>query len=125
MAIGLLGRACLWEAAYFLLRGDRSKAARRRVDHVPVPVAGVDVETYYYRTADLGAALGAGFTLDQSVGVGVFVPPPYLEPRWRRLPEAARQLAAGADRLVGSWPPINRLGDHTLTRWVKRRVSRG
>jgi SAM-dependent methyltransferase len=123
LVIGLMGRTCLWETLYFVLRGDGARAARRRVERAAVPVAGIDVPTFYHRTSDLAASLGEGFTLDARIGVGVMVPPPYLEPRWQQLPLALRRVAAGFDRVAGSWPLVNQLGDHTLTRWVKRRVS--
>jgi SAM-dependent methyltransferase len=125
IAIGLMGRSCLWEMLYFTARGDRARASRRRVVSVNVPVAGIDVPTFYHRSSDVAAALGGEFTCDATVGIGVLVPPPYLEPRWRQLPNAARRVAAGIDRLAGSWPLLNQLGDHTLTRWVKNRVSHG
>jgi len=125
MAIGLMGRACLWETAYFLARGDRAKAARRRGATADVPVAGIAVPTFYYRTSDIGASLGDTFVRDGVIGVGVFVPPPYLEPRWRQVPAVLRRAAAGVDRMAGSWPLINQLGDHTMSRWVKRRASHG
>lgn len=125
MILGLIGRTCLWETVYFTARGDRSKAGRRRRSNVSVPVAGVDVPTFYHRRRDLHACLGAGFTLDGAIGIGVMVPPPYLEPRWQRVPIALRRAAAGIDRLAAGWPLVNHLGDHTLTRWVKGRVSRG
>lgn len=125
MAIGLMGRSCLWEMLYFTARGDRSRAARRRVDNVNVPVAGIDVPTFYHRTRDLAAALGNEFACEATVGIGVLVPPPYLESRWRQVPAMLRRAAAGFDRFAGSWPIVNQLGDHTLTRWVKRRVNRG
>jgi ubiquinone/menaquinone biosynthesis C-methylase UbiE len=121
MAIGLMGRACLWEAAYFTARGDRAKAARRRVNGVKVPVAGIDVPTFYHRTRDVANALGGDFSCDAVIGIGVLVPPPYLEPRWQRLPIALRRIAAGIDRIGGALPLFNQLGDHTLTRWLKRR----
>jgi len=125
MAIGLLGRACLWETAYFLVRGERDKASRRRGLTANVPVAGIAVPTFYYRTSDIGASLGATFVRDGVVGVGVMVPPPYLEPRWLQVPSVLRRAAAGIDRMIGSWPLINQLGDHTMSRWVKRRASHG
>jgi hypothetical protein len=53
------------------------------------------------------------------------VPPPYLEPRWQRVPVAIRRAAAGIDRFTAAWPLVNQLGDHTLTRWVKSRVMHG
>ena len=124
MAIGLIGRSCLWETLYFSARGDRARAARRRAPSVSVPVAGIDVPTFYHRASDVGAALGDQFTCETTIGIGVLVPPPYLEARWQQVPHSIRRAAAGVDRLIGSWPIVNRLGDHTLTRWVKRRMSR-
>jgi len=125
MAIGLMGRSCLWETVYFAARGEPAKASRRRAGRVNVPVAGIDVPTFYHRTADVAAVLGEGFVRDAVIGVGVLVPPPYLEPRWVQLPSAVRRAAAGVDRIAGSWPIVNQLGDHTLSRWMKRRVHHG
>ena len=125
MAIGLMGRTCLWETLYFAVRGDRSRAARRRSINVAVPVAGIDVPTFYHRTSDVATALGQGFSRDAEMGIGVLVPPPYLEPRWQQVPAGVRRFAASVDRVAGSWPVINQLGDHTLTRWVKERVNHG
>ena len=88
---------------------------------VRVPVAGIEVPTFYHRSSDVGAALGDGFTRQATIGIGVLVPPPYLEPRWQPLPGVLRHAAAGVDRATGSWPLVNQLGDHTLTRWVKNR----
>jgi ubiquinone/menaquinone biosynthesis C-methylase UbiE len=122
MVIGLIGRTCLWETIYFTARGQRHKAARRRAANVAVPVAGVEVPTFYHRRTDLQACFGDGFRLDGAVGIGVAVPPPYLEPRWRRLPGVLRRAAIGVDRVAAGWPLLNQLGDHTLTRWVKSRV---
>jgi len=125
MAIGLMGRACLWETVYFTARRERSQASRRRVAEAEVPVAGINVPTFYHRTSDLAAALGDEFVRDGVIGVGVMVPPPYLEPRWQQLPQTLRRAAAGVDRIAGSWPLLNQLGDHTLSRWVKRRHRHG
>jgi len=121
MAIGLMGRTCLWETFYFAVRGDRARASRRRAPSVAVPVAGIDVPTFYHRTSDVAAALGAGFSRDAEIGIGVMVPPPFLEPRWQQVPAVIRRLAATVDQAAGSWPLVNQLGDHTLTRWVKDR----
>lgn len=119
--LGLMGRACAWEMAYFVARGRTSQAGRRRQSHVTVAVAGVAVPTYYHRNGDVLAALGQDFTLDALIGIGVVVPPPYLEKRWQQVPAPIRRLTAGIDRIVSPWPGLNLLGDHTLTRWVKSR----
>ncbi len=125
MAIGLLGRTCLWETVYFTARREHVSASRRRVRNAAVPVAGIDVPTYYHRTSDVASALGHEFIRGPVIGVGVMVPPPYLEPRWQQVPALLRRAAAGLDRLAGSWPLVNQLGDHTLSRWVKNRVTHG
>jgi SAM-dependent methyltransferase len=125
IVLGLIGRHCLWETIYFTARGERGKAARRRAAPVSVPVAGVEVPTFYHRNADVRACLGAGFSLDRAVGIGVAVPPPYLESRWQQVPAIIRRAAAAVDHLAASWPLLNQLGDHTLTRWVKHRVAHG
>lgn len=123
MVLGLMGRACLWESFYFAARGRPSLASRRRQDDVVVPVAGIDVPTFYHRTREVRGVLGPAFTLDSVVGIGVMVPPPYLEARWQQVPAPVRRATAGLDRVVASWPILNQLGDHTLTRWVKRRAD--
>lgn len=122
LVLGLMGRACLWESLYFAARGRPAEAGRRRQGHVLVPVAGVDVPTFYHRTRELREVLGPGFALAAVQGVGVMVPPPYLESRWQQVPAAIRYAAAGLDRVVSSWPGLNQLGDHILTRWIKHRV---
>ena len=123
--LGLIGRTCLWETVYFTARGERAKAARRRMADVAVPVAGVDVPTYYHRRRDVHASLGDGFALDGAIGIGVVVPPPFLEPRWQQVPAVIRRAAAGVDRIAAGWPLVNQLGDHLLTRWLKNRVTHG
>jgi hypothetical protein len=109
--------------AYFTATGRRQAAHRRQQSAVMVPVAGVEVPTFYHGLDDLGRALGAELSLAQVRGIGVVVPPPYLEPRWRQVPRRLRALADGVDRLVAPWPGLNRCGDHVLARWVKRRYG--
>lgn len=123
--LGLIGRACFWETLYFTARGEMALAGRRRQPAVAVPVGGINVPTFYHRTSDVYACLGSAFTLDGAVGIGVMVPPPYLEPRWRQVPAPLRRAAVRIDRVAASWPLLNQLGDHTLTRWIKSRVMHG
>jgi len=123
IVLGLLGRTCLWESLYFAARGRPSLAGRRRAEDVVVPVAGIGVPTFYHRTRQVQAALGPAMALDSVVGIGVIVPPPYLEMRWQQVPAGLRRATASLDRVVASWPILNQLGDHILTRWVKRRAD--
>jgi ubiquinone/menaquinone biosynthesis C-methylase UbiE len=122
VVVGLIGRACLWEAVYFTLRGERAKAARRRAANVSLPVAGVEVPTFFHQQRDVASTLGHGFALVSVTGIGVLVPPPYLEPRWQQVPRPIREAVAGVDRVTAGWPLLNQLGDHTLMCWEKSRV---
>jgi SAM-dependent methyltransferase len=124
LLLGIMGRACAAEAIYFALTGRRELIQRRSADGpVAVPVAGVPVPTYYHRPNDVAAVLGSDYTLVRVTGIGVTIPPPYLEPRWQRLPAFVRAPLAAVDSTIASCPPFNRLGDHTLLQFVKREAA--
>jgi hypothetical protein len=108
------------EAVYFTAT-KRPHLARRRLSDGPVnvPVAGVDVPTYYHRIKDVADALGRELRLIAVVGLGVTIPPPFLEPRWRALPRSVRTMATTVDGWLAPWPPFNRVGDHVLLQFTK------
>ena len=120
LLLGLLGRTCAWEHAYFLLARRRTLDRRRHASPVSVPVAGVDVPTYYHTVADVRAAMGREMTLRSTTGIGVLTPPMYLEARWSALPPGLRAAVDLADRVVCRVPPFNRLGDHILLAFRRR-----
>jgi hypothetical protein len=90
-----------------------------------VPVAGIPVPTFYHRPSEVCRALGPDVLLTAVRGLGVLVPPPFLEPRWLRMPRGVRRACLAADGAVSRWPPFNRLGDHVLLTLMKRRVVHG
>lgn len=115
LLLGLLGRSCAWEQAYFVVSRRAGQARRRRAAApVSVAVAGVEVPTYYHSVAEVRQAVGGDLSLDSITGIGVLTPPVYLEPRWASLPASLRAVVDGADRAVCRVPPFNRLGDHIL-----------
>jgi SAM-dependent methyltransferase len=118
--LGLMGRHCATETIYFTLTSRRDQIRRRMADGaVDVPVAGIDVPTYFHRTSEVVTALAPELTLKAITGVGVVVPPPYFELRWQTVPPVVRRSLAGLDGALASWPPFNRLGDHLLLQFVK------
>ena len=118
--LGLMARLCALEALYFAATRRSSLAMRRlRPGAVSVPVAGVDVPTYYHRISAVRRAVGHGVALCGIEGVGVAIPPPYLEARWLALPGRVRDAVARLDALIAPWPPFNRVGDHMLLHFVK------
>ena len=121
VVLGLMGRSCLVEALYFTVTRRPQLAARRRhAGAVAVPVAGVDVPTFYHRIGDVRAALADVLRLQAIEGVGVAIPPPYLEPRWQQLPRPVRGLVTTIDALLSPLPPFNRAGDHVLLQFARR-----
>jgi SAM-dependent methyltransferase len=124
--LGLMGRTCAWEAFYFAATGRSHLSRRRRQDGpVNVMVAGVEVPTYYHRIDAVRAALGPDVAVTSVIGIGVVLPPPYLEPRWQAMPAWTRRSAAALDRALAPWPPFNRLGDHVLLHFTKERRRHG
>jgi SAM-dependent methyltransferase len=120
LLLGIMGRTCAAEALYLALSGRRELIARRSAaGPVAVAVAGVPVPTYYHSPDDVAAVLGGDYTLVRLTGIGVAIPPPYLESRWQRLPVFVRKPLAALDSMLAYWPPFNRLGDHTLLQFVK------
>jgi hypothetical protein len=108
------------EAIYFMLTR-RPRLAGRRLSPgaVSVRVAGFDVPTYYHRVGDLRAAAGGELRLTRVEGLGVVIPPPYLEARWQAIPPRLRALISRVDGALSTWPPFNRVGDHVLLHFVK------
>ncbi|HUE87355.1 MAG TPA: class I SAM-dependent methyltransferase [Vicinamibacterales bacterium] len=118
--LGVMTRVCAVEALYFTTRLQPRLATRRLgFGAVQVPVAGIDVPTFYHRISELCAALGHEVRLRTIEGIGVVVPPPYLETRWQGLPRSVRVAVIAIDRWLAPWPPFNRLGDHVLLHFTK------
>jgi SAM-dependent methyltransferase len=119
--IGVMGRLCALETLYFTATRQTNLAWRRRGrGAINVTVAGVDVPTFYHRITDVDVAFGPEMALESVEGIGVAIPPPYLEPRWRNLPRSFRWMVTRLDALIAPWPPFNRIGDHVLLQFVKR-----
>jgi SAM-dependent methyltransferase len=119
--LGVMGRTCALESLYLTATGRSGPAGRRRgAGAVSVRIAGIDVPTFYHRISDFGAALGADMRLEAIEGIGVAIPPPYLEPRWQGIPKSLRVVVEHVDALLAPWPPFNRLGDHVMLEFRKR-----
>ena len=116
-------RICLWETAWFLLRGKVHKAIRRWSGHATAVLNGVDVTVHYPTVAEFSKAFAPHFKLRTRTGVGIFVPPSYLEPWMQRHPRLLA-LMARADRMVCRLPLLRTLGDHVLLHFVRTEESR-
>lgn len=118
----LISPICAWEIAYFLFTAHPRAAVRRFTFGGPVVVPfGKDtVATYYHRPRAVVRALGPGYDVCTLRGLPVFVPPPWLEPLWTRIPVRVQRVLSSLDRGLDSRFPFNRLGDHFLMEMMKR-----
>ena len=115
MVLCLMGPCCMWEMAWYLAHGNPRKAFRRlRRGGVTARIAdGPPVRVYYPRVSSLARALATHFRLTAIKGVGILVPPSYLEFWAERCPRLLRS-AAHADAVLESCPGVRLLGDHVL-----------
>jgi SAM-dependent methyltransferase len=104
----VLGRFCLWETAWHLLRGQPRKSARRWMGSDQRSSIGVQV--FYRGMREVRCMLGGGFRLVSVRGIGVCVPPSYV----RRIPARVLRILDSTDRVISSVPIIRSWGDHRL-----------
>lgn len=113
-------RYCLLEILYYLLRGQPRKALRRCQGRAQASLDGAPLTVYYPTLRQLRRSFAPHFALRSIQGVGVAIPPSYLEPWARRHPRCFRLLCR-IDALCASWPILRSTGDHVLLRFEKRK----
>lgn len=111
--ICLSTRFCVWEILHYLCKGNFYKAFRRCRDTAQATLGRNSFPVYYPDLRSLRQSLRPMFRLCSVTGIGVTVPPSYLESWARRNPSALR-LCDTLDRLICEWPGIRALGDHMV-----------
>jgi ubiquinone/menaquinone biosynthesis C-methylase UbiE len=111
----LFGRFCLWETSWYLAHGKFRKAFRRfRRKGIEATLApGSTVTVRYVSVGELRRTFSPYFRLENWSGVGVAVPPSYLETLAVRFPRLFH-LAAKIDPQLGACPGIRSLSDHVV-----------
>ena len=112
-----MGPFCLWEMLSYLLRGNFAKAFRRlRLGGVSAKLGHqAFVQVRYPSVAALAKACTPQFRLRSVQGIGVAVPPSYLEP-WARRHSRLIRWSEQFDDCFGRWPGFRSIGDHVLVR---------
>jgi ubiquinone/menaquinone biosynthesis C-methylase UbiE len=121
--ICVFGRVCAWEILWYVGRGNWKKAFRRlRLGGGAAQLAeGTALPVYYPQVGTLARLFSPHFQLRRWSGVGVAVPPTYLEPMSRRFPGILGVLAE-ADRWMGACPVLRCLADHALINFERIRT---
>lgn len=106
-------RFCAWEMLWFTLHGKFRKAFRRCSGHATAKVGDFTVDVYYPTVRKLQELFSPSFILRSCRGVGVTVPPSYVEAGIRNRPKLLGVLRA-IDRGISALPGLRVLGDHVL-----------
>jgi ubiquinone/menaquinone biosynthesis C-methylase UbiE len=118
-----LGPNCLWEIGWYLARGNPRKALRRwRREGTTARLGdGPPVQVQYPNVRSVARTFSPEFRLKSCKGVGVTVPPSYVEEWVARFP-LGLQLAMGVDVLLGRCAGVRTLADHVVLEFVRERV---
>jgi SAM-dependent methyltransferase len=114
-------RYCLIEMLYYMLRGQPQKAFRRCKGRTQATLHGAPLTVYYPTLGELRRNFAPHFQLRSVRGVGVAIPPSYLEPWVNRHRRVFEFLCCIEPRVAGL-PILRTTGDHLLLRF--ERVTR-
>ena len=105
---------CAWETLWYLAHAKPGKAFRRFSSVVCATIGdGREIPVYRHTAGSLTSAFAPYFRLKGRKGVGISVPPSYVERLASRLPRgmaAAKRL----DNLISTWPLFRSIADHNL-----------
>ena len=111
--ICLSTRFCLVETLWFLLHGSFRKAFRRTPGVANAKVSGYMVKVHYPTLRQVKESFSPWFRLRSCTGIGVTVPPSYLEPTMRKYPRLLGLLSS-IDKHISRLPLLRIMGDHML-----------
>jgi SAM-dependent methyltransferase len=115
-----LGPCCAWEIAWYLGHAQPHKAFRRLRSATSARILnGVPVRVRYPSVRSLERTFAPEFRLKSVKGVGILVPPSYLESWAIRSPRLLR-LAVRADSRFEGWVGLRELADHILLTFERR-----
>jgi SAM-dependent methyltransferase len=121
LLVCLSARFCLWEMLWFVLHGKFRKAFRRCSGHAIAAVGDFTVDVYYPTVRNLQKFLSPSFVLRSCTGVGVAVPPSYVEAWIRSHPKLLSMLRT-IDKIISSYPGFRVLGDHVLLHFERVQI---
>jgi ubiquinone/menaquinone biosynthesis C-methylase UbiE len=106
-------RFCLIEIFYYLALGQWRKALRRCKGYATVTLDDVQFTVYYPTIRKIRQSFAPDFRLYSCTGIGVTVPPSYLE-TWARQHPSLFLLFRRLEELLATLPILRSTGDHVL-----------
>ena len=118
----VMGRKCIWETFYFLLKRQWKKAWRRRSQ---TPIAArlsdeVQVMTWYYSPSEFSRLFAEQFQVLTAYPIGIAIPPSYLDPFFRSRPTWLKGLQ-WLEQKLGRKAGLANYADHFLIVLQKRK----
>lgn len=118
-----MNRCCLWEVAWYLAHGN-SRKAFRRLRRSPVTARitdGASVQVRYPSVKSVARIFTPEFRLRAIKGIGLAVPPSYLEP-WAKQNTRLMRICELTDSWAAECPVLRLLADHVLVQLERTRV---
>jgi len=106
-------RFCISEIVWFLLHGNLKKALRRCSGQTKAKVGEFTIDVYYPTVRELKQSFSPYFSLHSCTGIGITVPPSYVESSISKFPKALLTLQA-IDKVISRLPWFRVIGDHML-----------
>ena len=120
LALVFSTRFSLWEFLWYSLRGEFSTATRRWNGHVASSISGRPIDVWYPRAPQIRRAFSPHFQFISATGIGVAIPPSYVE-SWAQQHRRTFSALAMIDSWINHLPCLRVAGDHMLLRF--RRTS--
>jgi ubiquinone/menaquinone biosynthesis C-methylase UbiE len=114
-------RFCLSETIWFAFHGHFRKAFRRSSGMATVKVDGFSVKVQYPTLRAIKRMFAPFFLLRSCTGVGIAVPPSYLE-SWARKYPRGFALLRRIDKRISRLPWLRTIGDHMLLHFERAEV---
>jgi hypothetical protein len=111
--ICLSTRFCLSETLWFLLHGKFRKAFRRSFGIATLKAGNCTTKIRYPGLREVRKLFSPSFIMRSCAGIGIAVPPSYLEPVFRKHPRVLRLLRR-IDKEISHLPLLRTIGDHML-----------
>jgi SAM-dependent methyltransferase len=106
-------RFCMWEMLHYLSRGRFRRAFRRLGGFSRASVGGHAIPVFYPTLGSIQRSFRRHFRLCRVTGIGIFVPPSYME-TWARRNRSIFGLCEKLDGALCRVPLLRTLGDHML-----------
>jgi len=114
----LMSRCCIWEIMHYGVRGKFKKAFRRSKGIAAFSVNGSTMPVYYFSPGQLKKMFSPLFSLQEKHPVGLFIPPSYLEERFKGKQHRLERLDKLENRFGNSC--LSSFADHYCTIFKKQ-----